>query len=68
MKPISHMLILSCHKATELIEKKSMFPLTKAEKAQLFVHLKMCKACQTYSKQSVEIDNLLQEYLNPPHK
>ncbi len=66
MKSLSHIFLLSCHKATELIEKKSLFPLSTVEKTQLYLHLKMCKACQTYSRQSVEIDKMLQEYLNPP--
>jgi hypothetical protein len=53
---IMHFLLLSCLKATELIEKKFHFKLSFAEKIQLELHKMMCKACKTYEKQSSIIE------------
>jgi len=52
-------LMLSCLKASELIEKRNYSPLTIADKIQLSVHLSMCTACKTYEKQSILIDKAI---------
>lgn len=65
MKKLMNFLMLSCKKATELIEKKSVFGLSWKENIQLKVHTKMCDACSHYQKQSKEIDNLLEKHLQP---
>lgn len=57
-------LLLSCLKATELIEKDSFFPLSAFEKTQLFLHTKVCDACRTYQKQSKMIDDAIIKSLN----
>lgn len=57
-------LLLSCMKATELIEKDSLFPLSAFEKTQLFLHTKVCDACRNYQKQSKMIDNAIVKSLN----
>ncbi len=62
------MLMLSCQKATELVEKRSIFPLNPVEKTQLFLHMQVCSACRTYMKQSDSLDKVLREYLNPPEE
>jgi hypothetical protein len=59
MKKISIRLFLSCQKATELIEKKSVFPLNRLDGFRLFIHKKICKACNQYAIQSKLIDNFL---------
>lgn len=53
--------MLSCRKATELIEKQSLFELNTLEKTQLFFHLKVCDACKQYQKQSTIIDSIMQD-------
>ena len=50
---------LSCKKATQLIEKGSVFPLKKLEKIQLMVHLKMCQKCGLYEESSKSLDELI---------
>lgn len=60
--------MLSCQKATELVEKRSLFPLNPVEKTQLFLHMQVCSACRNYMKQSDTLDQLLKEYLNPPEE
>lgn len=53
--------MLSCRKATELIEKRSVFELNTLEKTQLFFHLKVCEACKQYEKQSTIIDSIMKD-------
>ena len=57
MKKLMNKLMLSCRKASELIEKKTAFRLTRIETIQLFMHTRMCDACQLYYKQSKFIDD-----------
>lgn len=64
MKKLMNYLMLSCKRATELIEKKSILGLSWRENVQLKVHTKMCDACSHYQKQSKEIDNLLEKHLH----
>lgn len=56
--------MLSCKRATELIEKKSILGLSWKEDVQLKMHTKMCDACSHYQKQSKEIDTLLEKYIH----
>lgn len=56
-------MMLSCKKATELIEKRQVKPLNAIEKIQLDAHLSMCKACQAYEDQSVQIDHLWEKQI-----
>ncbi len=53
---IMHILLLSCSKATELMEKKFHFKLSITEKIQLELHKLMCDACKRYEKQSEIIE------------
>ena len=50
----------ACAKATELIEKQSLFELSLMEKVKLKMHLRMCSDCSNYKIQSEKIDELLQ--------
>jgi len=49
--------MLSCLKATELIERKLHFHLSFTEKLQLKMHKMMCDACSLYDKQSTIIEH-----------
>jgi hypothetical protein len=50
--------MLSCRKATELIEKKLLIKLSFKENVQLQLHKSMCSACTAYEKQSKKMDEL----------
>lgn len=52
-------LLLSCKTATMLIEKKETHPLSLSDSMKLFLHKRVCKACNTYEKQSAAIDHVL---------
>jgi hypothetical protein len=56
-------LMLSCKKATELMEKQSLVGLSKKERFRLRMHTTMCDGCTAYQKQSLLIDNLLHHHL-----
>ena len=56
MKKVMHTLLLSCLKATELVEKKIHFGLSAKEKLQLRMHKMMCHVCTSYEKQSVFLE------------
>ena len=64
MGRIMNMLMLSCKKATSLIEKKSFIGLSFKEKIQLKMHKSMCDACSNYEKQSQKLDDLLQKEIH----
>jgi len=63
MKKLMNIFLLSCKKATELIEKRTIVHLTISEKIQLNLHTSMCKACKSYEKQSDTIDKALSDWL-----
>lgn len=44
--------MLSCIKATELVEKKTLVRLSLVENVKLKLHMSMCKACRLYLQQS----------------
>lgn len=52
-------LMISCTKATELVEKNSLFGLSLIELLELRIHNYICKGCKLYEKQSMLIDNML---------
>jgi hypothetical protein len=56
-------LMLSCKKATELMEKQSLIGLSSKEKLRLRMHTRMCDGCAAYQKQSLMIDNLLHHHI-----
>lgn len=61
MKKLTHLAILSCKKATLLIEKQQVQRLNPIRRAQLFMHLKICDGCFQYQQQSLLIEKLLKE-------
>lgn len=68
MKKLMNIFLLSCKKATELIEKREILPLSTTEKVQLKLHTSMCNACKAYEKQSKTIDEALSEWLKKKEK
>ncbi len=56
--------MLSCLKATVLVEKKLDHPLSFMENLQLAMHTSMCKGCSAYGKQSQILDSALKQPLN----
>ena len=63
MKKILNYLMLSCKKASMLIEKKLLINLSAKEKIQLTLHKSMCDACTAYEKQSMALDKILHKHL-----
>lgn len=55
--------MLSCKKATALMEKQSLLGLSLKEKFRLRLHIKMCDGCTAYQKQSIMIDEFLHHHL-----
>lgn len=56
MKKLMNIIVLSCRKATFLVEKGHTDPLSLLDKMQLNMHLKICDKCSTYRKQSMFIE------------
>lgn len=52
---------LSCDKATALIERRDLIPLTIGERTGLWLHRRICNACRAYEAQSQAIDQLLEK-------
>jgi hypothetical protein len=57
MNKMMSIILISCKKATELIEKQSIEKLSSREKLKLNLHKKMCKSCLNYSKESKSLDD-----------
>ena len=64
MKKLMNYLMLSCKKATALIDKKSLFGLTTKEKMMLKMHISMCDFCTAYQKQSLLLDKFLHNHIH----
>lgn len=56
-----HTLMVSCRKASVLIERRELRSLSVPERLGLWYHLCICDACKTYEKQSALIDRWLEE-------
>lgn len=61
---IMNAMILSCVKATELMELREVAPLSLVEKIQLKMHVTMCSGCKNYMKQTKLINQLLNKNFN----
>lgn len=68
MQKIMNMMVNSCKKTTELIDKQQITSLTAKEKMQLKVHKTMCKTCSAYEHQSKVIDNIISKWFNGKSK
>jgi hypothetical protein len=58
IQKIMNILINSCKKTTELIDKKAISELSLTEKAQLQLHNSMCKTCNAYEQRSKFLDKV----------
>ena len=56
--------MLSCRRATELMEKELHFKLNTIEKIQLHLHTRMCDACNLYEKQNKVMDKALKNHIS----
>ncbi len=61
---IMNTMMLSCVKATELMEMKENVPLGLLKTMQLHMHTAMCSGCRNYMKQSRLIDELIEKKFN----
>ena len=52
---------MNCRKASILIERRDLRPLTLFERVGLGIHLRICGACKAYERQSALIDRWLDE-------
>jgi len=59
MQKIMNLMVNSCKKTTELIDKQLFTRLTAKEKMQLQIHQSMCKTCNAYEHQSKLIDTII---------
>jgi len=59
-------LMLSCKKATELMDRKNYILLSRTEKFQLLLHKNLCDACRQYEKQSAMLDSILKRHNAEP--
>lgn len=64
MGKIMNMLMLSCKKASQLIDKQSVIKISLREKVMLHMHTSMCDGCKEYQKQSRILDNLLHKHIH----
>jgi len=62
MKKLIHVIVLSCKKATFLIEKRIYSRLSLIEKIQLRLHMSLCDACVKYKKQSWLLHKMLKHF------
>ncbi len=63
MQKLTDKLMLSCKKASELVDKKSVTGLSIKENIMLRMHTAMCDICKAYQKQSKILDRLLMKHL-----
>lgn len=66
LKKLMNALILSCKKATELVEKKQVTGLSFFEGFRLSTHLLLCRACRSYEKQSLLLDKIFERMFGSP--
>ncbi len=66
MKFLTHLLVLSCRKASALMDKKQHFSLNFIEKLQLKWHKSLCDPCTQYEAQSEFIDRLMEKHIQDP--
>jgi len=64
MNRFAQIVMLSCKKTTELIEKKSFVGLSYKEEIQLRLHTCICDSCTNYKKQSVILDNIVHHLIH----
>ncbi len=69
LKKYSKLLMFSCKRTSELINKKEVSTLTFKEELILLYHHSICEACQHYKIQSKKIDTaFLDLFVKTDHK
>ncbi len=63
MRKLMNTLMLSCMKASELIDKQSAIKLSIKERAMLHLHTTMCDGCKVYQRQSKLLDDILYNHI-----
>jgi hypothetical protein len=58
-------MLRTCKKSTELIDKQMFTSLTLKEKIQLQAHKGICKTCNAYENQSKLMDKLIGQWFAP---
>lgn len=58
-------MLRTCKKSTELIDKQMFTSLTLKEKMQLQAHKAMCETCNVYENQSKLMDKLIGQWFAP---
>lgn len=53
-------MMISCKRATEMMEKKDLIGLTLLESFSLVFHTSICSACKLYKKQLVALNKLIE--------
>lgn len=66
MMRLMNRLMLACHKATWLMEIKTIIELDAFARFQLFMHTRVCDACRLYQKQSEFLENILRKQSGEP--
>lgn len=64
LQKIMNILVNSCKRTTELIDKQEIMPLSIKEKMQLQMHKSMCKTCNAYEHQSKFLDRIISNWFN----
>lgn len=54
-------MFISCRKATELMERRSLAPLSLGGRTRLWLHLRICEACRVAQDQQRLIEHLLEQ-------
>ncbi len=62
MRRFMNYMMLSCKKATELIEKKQVVKLSAKETIQMKMHTTVCEACRSYQNQSFLLEKALDQW------
>lgn len=65
MEKIMNIIVNSCKKTVELIDKRQFVKLNIIEKIQLLVHKSMCETCTAYEQRSKFLDKAVNNLLNP---
>jgi len=62
MQKVMRILLKTCKKTAELIDKQMLISLTLKEKVQLKAHKSICRNCKAYEKQSKLVDVLISKH------
>ena len=55
----------SCLRTTELLEVRTLRPLSYGERTGLWLHMRICRGCRAYARQSAALDRWLAVRMAP---